>query len=221
MNINGVVINCPYWMNKLADGKVILRGFANGKGGAAEIREELIKKVKTLSQETKFESTPENLRKFTRRERIGIDCSGIAYRVLNELVHLHYKNCTVSDLAEVFTGGINKTNANMLTNTAFCVGINKVKEFQLGDMIRMRGGKHIAIIIRVDSNEITYVHSSSLAANIQGIHTSNIQIIKAEGILEDQVWMQVSRHGENFGRKYFDPASGDGVFRLKIFNQHG
>ena len=221
MDINGLIIHCPYWMNKFRDGKVMLRGFSNGKGSAKEIQEELIKRLLNLSTDVRFELTPENLRKFARRERIGIDCSGLVYRVLNELIRINYKNSHLTNLAEVFTGGVHKTNARTLTSANYCIKVDKIDDFQIGDMIRMRGGKHIAIIIRVGSKEIVYAHSSFLTTEIVGVHTALIQITEANGLLMDQVWLEKTRSGEKVGKKYLDLSKGDGVFRLKIFNQHG
>lgn len=217
LNINGVVINCPYWMNKLADGKVILRGFANGKGSAKEIREELIKRLHNLSSGLKFELTPENLRKFARRERIGIDCSGLAYRILDELLNLSFRNTKFKNLDNVFDGGINKTNVKRLTSPQYSKEITNIKDFKLGDMIKLWGGKHIAIIIRNDKKEILYAHSSRFSTKVQGVHTSIIQIIEVNNSLSAQKWIEETRSGENFGKKRFDAEKGDGVFRLKIF----
>ena len=43
MNIHGVVVNCPYWANKLKKNKVVFRGFLDGKGSSSLIKDELIK----------------------------------------------------------------------------------------------------------------------------------------------------------------------------------
>lgn len=209
MEIDGLVINCPYWMNRLKNSKVTLRGFANGKGSAQQIREELLKRLKKLTPRLRFEKNPENLRKFAKRERIGIDCSGFGYRVLEQL----YKN-----LDKVFEGGINKTNVKRLTNPNYSKEIRNIKDFRLGDMIRLWSGKHIAVIIDINDKEIVYAHCSSLSTQIQGAHTSAIKIIDAGKTLADQIWKEKTKTGENFGKKRFNPQRGDGVFRLKIFS---
>ncbi len=218
MDIYGFKIHCPYWMNKMKDGKVIVRGFANGKGSAKEIKEELVKRLNNLSKEEKFVLTPVNLRKFARREKIGIDCSGLVYRILDELLRLGYGSSKYKNLDEVFDGGIMKTNAKRLTSPQYSTEITSIQDFKIGDMIRLWGGKHIAIIIEFNSKEITYVHSSSLSTKIQGVHTSKIRIIDADKPLKDQIWEEKTRTGENFGQKRFLTENGDGVFRVKIFN---
>ncbi len=218
MDISGMVICCPYWMNRLKEGKVILRGFTNGKGSAEEIRDELIERLNGLSPEDRFELTPENLRKFAKREKIGIDCSGFVYRVLDQLVQKKYQGCNLSNLKQVFTGGIDGTNARILSSKDFCIPVIKVKDFRLGDMIRLWYGKHIAVIIDVNDKEIVYAHTSSLSTKIQGAHTSLVRIIDADKPLEYQDWEEQTREGDNFGKKRFNSQKGDGVFRLKIFS---
>lgn len=217
MDIDGVVIPCPYWMNRLKDGKVIVRGFANGKGSAGEIREELEKELISLSGDERFKLTAENLRKFARRKRTGIDCSGFVYRVLDQLLRLGIGGTKYKNLDEAFDGGIYKTDAKRLTGLQYCREIRNIKDFRVGDMIRLWGGKHIAIIIEVNDKEIIYAHSSSLSTKIQGVHTSFIRIIDADKPLENQIWDEKTRSGGNFGKKRFITEKGDGVFRLKIF----
>jgi len=218
MDILGVKINCPYWMNKMAFGRVVLRGFLNGKGDVSRIKNELLKRLNILSPDKQFGLTEENIRKFAKREKIGIDCSGFVYRVLDELIRLNYKKCHIANLAEIFRGGIDKTSARMMTSTDFCTPVEEVVDFQLGDIIRLWEGKHIAIIIDITEKEITYAHSSSLSTKIQGVHTSVIRIIRHNGNLQKQAWEEKTRKEENFGKKHFNPKRGDGVFRLRIFS---
>lgn len=217
MKIEGITIHCPYWMNKLKNGKVVLRGYASGKGNAKEIREELIRRLKSLPHDLQFKLTAENLRKFAKRERIGIDCSGLVYRVLDELLRLGYGNTGYKNLDEVFSDGITRTNVKKLTSRQYSEEVRNIKDIRLGDMIRLWGGKHAAIIIGNNKKEILYVHSSWLSTKIAGIHISKIRVIDANQSLRDQVWGETTRRGENFGEKYFHPEKGDGVFRLKIF----
>lgn len=218
MSVDGLVINCPYWINRMKNGKVILRGFANGKGSAGEIRKELDMRLNRLSDDLKFKLTTETVRKFAKKERIGIDCSGFVYRVLDELLRLDYGDTKYNNLEKVLRGGINKTNVKRLTSLEYSKEIIDIKDLKLGDIIRLWGGKHALIIIRNDQKELVYAHSSSLSTKIQGVHTSKIQIIDVTRSLKDQQWQEEARTGENFGKKYFNPEKGDGVFRLKIFN---
>ena len=107
MKIGQIIINCPYWENKLEDGKVNIRGFQNGKGDAQSIKKEI---EKLLTEKSEIILTQEYLRKFAKRNRIGIDCSGFAFRILNELVKFDYARGKIQSLDEIFPNGINKTN---------------------------------------------------------------------------------------------------------------
>lgn len=216
MDINGVVIHCPYWINRLKDNKVTLRGFANGKGKSDEIRKELLRRLKKLPPGEFNALTSESIRKFARRERIGIDCSGLVYRVLDELLRLGF-NTGYKNLDQIFAGGIDKTDVKRLTDPQYSKKIKNIGEFQSGDIIRLWGGKHAAIIINNNQKEISYVHSSALSTKIQGVHTSPIQITDIKNPLEEQIWEEKTRSGENFGEKRFNRTKGDGVFRLKVF----
>lgn len=212
MDINGTVISCPYWMNKIKDGKVTLRGFENGKSSAPHIRQELINRI----LKHPITLTPDSIRKFARRERIGIDCSGFAYRFFEKLITLGY-NGAKGTLVNIFPGGINQTNVKALTNLEVSDQIKVVKDLRLGDMIRMWGGHHIAIITNVGQKHILYVHSSHMSTQIKGVHESKIIISNPEKKLEEQIWMEEGRKGKLFKEKYI-PEKGDGVFRLKIFS---
>lgn len=218
MEIDGIVVSCPYWMNKLKMGKVILRGFLNGKGSAPAIREELLIRLKNNTAILSSRLTPEYLRKFARRQRIGIDCSGFVYRVLDQLIHLNYHGSHISSLDKIFTGGIDRTSARTLTSRNFCNKLDNTFDLRLGDMIRLMGGKHIAVIIETIREKIVYAHCSFLSTKIQGVHTSIIRILDITKPPERQLWEEKTRKDENFGKKYFHPDKGDGVYRLKVFS---
>lgn len=216
MNICGVIMNCPYWMNKLKAGQIRIRGFLEGKGGACQIQNELIKRLSSIRDKSGVTLTRIYLQKFAKRERIGIDCSGFVYRVLEKLVRLKYKGCQVSRLSAVFSGGVRKTNARRLTAPEYSIPIDRISDFQLGDMIRMRNGRHIAVILQVENSRIIYAHSSN-GTKIQGVHLGTIKIAKADKSLQEQKWLEETKKGENFGNRYFSEENGDGIFRLKIF----
>lgn len=216
MDVGGIIINCPYWANKMKGGCVVLRGYLDGKGKADDIRQELIKRIQKKAN-IDFQLTPKYIQKFAKRERIGIDCSGFAYRVLEELARLKYVNCSLLDLSEVFEGGITRTNANTLTLKDYCLKVDKISDINLGDLIRMMNGRHVAVILKIEDSQIIYAHSSHLT-KIQGVHLGVIKIKNLTKSLPHQHWLEETRRGENFGRKYFYEGNGDGVYRLKIFD---
>ena len=215
MRILGLAINCPYYSNKIGkDGKITYYGFLGGKGEAGQIRSELEKKVKAKIKKDNIPLTVELIKKTAKRHRIGIDCSGLTYRLLDLLIRSKYRNCQLESLDIIFPQGIKKTNANTLTSRKFCQYLSKPKNFRLGDMIRMMEGKHAAVILDNSHKFITYIHSSSYTLK-EGVHPGRIKIVSESLNLEKQIWEEEARKGGNFGIKYFNPKKGDGVFRLK------
>lgn len=217
MDINGTIINCPYWMNKIVSGVVKIRGFENGKGEIISIKNELIKRLANLADDAKFSIIGLNLQKFAKRERIGIDCSGLVYRILDELVRLKYYNCKVNSITDIFKGGINRTNAATLTSDIFCNKVSDIGNCRLGDLIRINGGKHVAMIVDLKDRYIEYIHSHG-RTKVQGVHRERIKIIDSSKTLDYQKWQESMRSGDNFGIIKFKSSQGDGIFRLKIFD---
>lgn len=215
MEINGKKFSCPYWKNKIRNGKVIIRGFLNGKGESRAIRSQLenllYKKFKNgIPEAAEFV-------KFAKRERIGIDCSGLVYRLLDRLLKLGYKQTKYGSLDELFHDKIDKTNVLRLTAEDKSLRIDDYKKLEYGDMIRMMRGKHLMFITDTDDEYITYVHASNMTKT-QGVHTGKIQIINAELPLENQKWQESTRKGNSFNLKYYHPDEGDGIYRLRIFS---
>ncbi|KKR34388.1 MAG: hypothetical protein UT63_C0002G0033 [Candidatus Gottesmanbacteria bacterium GW2011_GWC2_39_8] len=206
MRVGNKTVRCPYWMNKLQDGKVKVRGRFNGKGTAQEIEKALNEAV------GKYHSNLP-LRKIAKKERIGIDCSGFVYQILEKI---YQEKELGKKLDEVFSGGINRTNANTLTGSKFSQGVNKVSEINIGDLVRLMGGTHVLIVVKKTSKYITYAHSSDRRTKIKGVHLGKIVITDQNGDLSKQVWLEKSPEGDSFG-KYFRPGKGDSIFRLKSF----
>jgi len=215
MDIGGIIIHCPYWRNKLREGKVVLRGYLNGKGSSTDIRNKIIETLHNSHINTTLINA-DYIRKLAKRERIGIDCSGFVYRFLDYLISLSYDNYRLKSLDEVFIGGINKTNAHMLTSAKFSDYIANISNYRIGDMIRLMKGKHVAVILELNDKEIVYVHSVT-KTKVKGVHSGKIDILNKNKPLEKQNWLEETETGENFCRKYFYPKERDGVYRLKIF----
>lgn len=216
MDISGINIHCPYWMNKMDSGKIIMRGFANGKGNKESIRGEILKRLNTLSLLDIFPLNAISIQKFAKRNRIGIDCSGLAYRILEELILLGYANKIINNLNEFYLLGINKTNADIMTSNTYCKPISDICDSKLGDLIRINDGKHVAVIIGRSNGQIEYIHSHDKTEE-QGVHKGIIKILYPNHTLENQMWIEKLRNGDNFGRIKFHAAKGDGIYRLKIF----
>ena len=210
MKIGQATINCPYFANKIRNGKVVLSGFMGGKGDYGDIKQELSRVV--------YANGPikdkQEIFKLARKNRIGIDCSGFVYRFLAELVRLKYQNCEVLSLEQVFPDGIYRTNADKLTLGTHVIKINLFLQARLGDMIRINNGRHVAVVVKNNNNMITYIHSSKMTKE-SGVHTG---IIMVDDFNNNLKWRETTKNDINFGVKYFHPQNGDGIFRLKIFN---
>ncbi|OGG08297.1 hypothetical protein A3D05_02755 [Candidatus Gottesmanbacteria bacterium RIFCSPHIGHO2_02_FULL_40_24] len=217
MELNGYAVHCPYWANKLKNGKVIIRGFLNGKGDARSIRAhfiDLLKDQKSGNNSTdKILSNMESFRKYAKRNRTGIDCSGFVYRILDSLVSLGFVKRDIKKLADIFPGGISKTNADKLTGPEFTVKINSVSNARFGDLIRLNGGKHVIFITGVSSGKLEYVHSSSKLTRDQGVHEGIIKLVREKQNLSDQIWMENTKTGNNLGKEYFKIRDSDGIYR--------
>lgn len=219
MEIGNFIIACPYWMNKLSNGKVAVRGIFNGKGTAKQIQRVILARLSKHPERLYHLKTDQSLVKFARSIRIGLDCSGLAYRMLARLVQLNYFDCKVRSLNDVFTDGIRKTNSLRLTSPAYAVSVEKWNQYRLGDLIRINGAHHVAVILSVKNNLLTYVHSS-WSTSVTGVHKGIIKLLRPAGNLGDQLWEEKTKHGENFGNKFFHPTKGDNVYRLNIFSNN-
>ena len=210
MDVGRVIINCPYFANKIRNGKVILSGFKGGKGDFGEIKDEL-NKIIAANQSI---SGKKDIFKLARRNRIGIDCSGFVFRLLIEFTRLKYQNCETTNLEQVFPNGIYRTNADELTRGAHISGVQLFSNSRLGDLIRINNGHHVAIVIENENKVITYIHSSNVTTET-GVHLGKIMVNDQNQTL---IWKETTKDNINFGDKYFHPQNGDGIYRLKIFN---
>lgn len=210
MDVGRVIINCPYFANKLRNGKVVLSGYKGGKGDFAEINKELDKLIAANPPI----SGKKDIFKLAKRNRVGIDCSGFVFRFLTELIKLKYQNCMITNLEQVFPNGIYRTNADALTRGAHISGVQIILRSQLGDLIRMNNGHHVAVVIENENKVITYIHSSNVTIET-GVHLGKIKVNDQNKTL---IWTETTKGNINFGVKYFHPQNGDGIYRLKIFN---
>lgn len=213
MDIQGIPIHCPYWMNKIVESQVILRGYENGKGSSSDIRAEILARMK---QESKTYSDELSIHKLAKRFNIGIDCSGLVYRFLDHLIEQKRKKTDINTLDDIFTGGITKTNAARLTSTEYSLPIENLEHVQIGDMIRLMGGAHIAIVIYREKKVIYYLHSAG-RTEIKGAHISKVKIIAPNKSLVHQFWEETGGRGKNFSDIYLTTTGTNGFYRLKIF----
>lgn len=213
MDINGVQISCPYWMNKIKNSEVVIRGFQNGKGDAQSIKFEILKQLGEEKIETDI--TVDHLQKLARRHRIGIDCSGFAYNFVNFLITNEIIQLKVKSLDEIYFGGINRTNVKRFIHVDFSDHISNLNNLKIGDLIATKKRTHILVVADISNNKITYVHSSYLHTKMRGVHTAIIEMIDPKKDLKSQKWLEVGPYNEKYNEAYFFPESGDGIYRIR------
>ncbi|MDP3888698.1 MAG: hypothetical protein Q8Q24_01500 [bacterium] len=210
--IAGKKVTLPYWMNKL--GKEIY-GPHGGKGTPEEIRSDTLEAAEKENKD--LEKMPlEEIYSFMKQNRIGLDCSGFAYQILNFLDLEKGGDGISNSVAGVNGMGITKTNADALTNGINSVQVENLKEVRPGDLIRMDGGRHVMVIVDTNSKEIIYAHISA-STKKEGPHLAKINIINPDGGIEKQNWEELSKDNRNYRDFALRLNLGDGIRRLKIF----
>lgn len=211
--IVGKKVTLPYWMNKLEQG---IYGPLGGKGTPEKLRELVIESAKESGLGLK-KMSGEEIHLFMKEKRLGLDCSGFAYQILNFL-DLERGGDGLENSVIGVNGqmGISKTNADTITNADNSFPIEGYQQIKAGDMIRLNGGKHIAVITEVNDKEIIYIHISAFT-KVKGPHLDRIKIINPELDLGGQEWSEKVSNGANYKDGFFHPNLGDGIRRLKIF----
>ncbi len=205
----------------------------SGKGTPNQIRKALINAAKKENFNLD-KATSKDIYKFMESHGIGIDCSGFVYNILNTYL-IKKENKSLDNIILRYKGvlgyferfllvknRVRRSSANTLTNDLNTIKINKVKDIELADIIRLTHsdwkGKHIAIIVDVNKKYITYAMSSEYT-KIKGAHFGRIKIIDPDKSLEKQQWEELTKKGKNYGRDEFNPKRGDAVKRLRIFSK--
>lgn len=209
--IGGKKVDMPYWMNDLKRG---IYGPYGGKGTPEEIRAATLEAVKEENLDLK-ELSDKEIYQLMKKKHIGLDCSGFAYQILNFL-DLQKGGDGLENSVEGVNGrGIKKTNADALTNDINSIPVRSLREVKVGDLIRIHGGKHVAVIVDISDQEITFAHSSHKTKE-DGPHLSRIKIVDSEKGIECQVWEEKTLDGREYCSAFLNPNNKDGLRRLKI-----
>ena len=167
--------------------------------------EVLIKTTQKLAREQDFnlnKASIEEIRAFMRKNKLGIDCSGFAYRLLNHLV----QKSKGKPLTELGFEHIGRTNVRKLTSDEMSIPID-FKKAQPGDLIRLTlktdiNVLHTVIILENSNSIITYAQSSEQTTP-DGVHTVQIKNGKLPKDLDS---FEINK------------KNGDGFRRLKILS---
>ena len=153
-----------------------------------------------------------------KKNKIGIDCSGLAYHLLDFYSELFKKESIYEHLIGTDNKrGVRRVSANLLTSFPNSFPITNYSDVQTGDLIRLNSGKHVLFILKKTINQIHYIHSSDKTA-IRGVHYGEIEIIDSSKTLDKQKWAEIDSVGKNYSSN-FNPENGDGIFRLFLFKQ--
>lgn len=215
LDIAGKKVRCPYWRNKI-DKRIW--GPFGGKGKPEQLVQATLDVAK-MQKVNLGDLSIRQIENFMKKNRIGIDCSGLAYWLLDVLDKEKGGNGLEDDIPGAKGRFLTRASVEMLTNDEVSKQINKISDVKVGDMIRVQEGKHMAVTIRIRKvkdqiKELVYAHSSNLT-KVKGVHTDKILIKNPDGGLENQIWQEKTAKGENYGKKYFWPERRDGVRRLK------
>ncbi|MFA7301045.1 MAG: hypothetical protein WC069_01960 [Candidatus Shapirobacteria bacterium] len=151
-------LGLPYFIN-IGRHKVLSKNNALvGKGSAKEIALQTIE-FANIQNINLLKLTPKQIYNFQKKNHLGIDCSGLVCHLLELKVD------------------VRKTSANMLTSKPIS---KKVKTLKPNDLIRQKDGKHVLLVLNIDKDLITYVHSSVAAKGVV-IETKNISDIPNDG----------------------------------------
>lgn len=202
----------PYFNNKTVGARAALRTYV-GKGSPKEIHEEvtgnLIKEHVSLDV-----LSAESLKKYMTDKKIGIDCSGLAYYILNAESeergkghldkHIHFINAggflrrIRSALRPVENCGV-KTLANDRNSKLVAL-----KDAQPGDMLIMITNEnerdHILVIHQIEYQnflpaKLHYTHTIAYPEDGiygTGLRQGTIEIVDPEKGVVDAVWSETS-----------------------------
>lgn len=198
LSLGGKKVPTPYRRNEIGSFQKIGPEF-QGKSSPEVLINTTIKLAKWQSFDLQKTSVQE-IREFMIKNKLGIDCSGFAYRMLDYLSQdLNLGNLQKSAGME----HVGRTNVAKMTSDEFSIPIKDFADARPGDIIRLNSGKkilHGVVILENNNGVITYAHSSN-ETSPSGVHTGKIE----ESGLPDDL--------KNFS---FQLSAGDGIRRLKI-----
>jgi hypothetical protein len=209
---------------------------SSGKGSPTQIRNELIRTAKQQNFNL-VNTSAQEISRFMKMHRIGIDCSGLAYHLLDTYFRT-WLNRSVASIINRFPGQLGqlekiilspqryrRINAATLTSPLNTILIPTAEDVQISDLISISSVEerdHILVVTKVENDysnsgaKITYIHSSSKSTQKQGPHYGEIRVTAPKMGLEHQQWMEKTKTGGNYGQDFYHPELGDGIRRLKI-----
>ncbi|MHB8443235.1 MAG: hypothetical protein ACYDAS_02625 [Patescibacteria group bacterium] len=218
-------LNTPYYINKHS--AKLKKPVYVGKGSPEEI-EKLVYKLsgnKKISGKDRFD--------ILKKHNIGIDCSGFITYILDSRVEKKFnthiwtiiKKRSMNPmrmLAYKIKPTTSKMNAHTLTNNINTIKISTIKDVKPGDLIKINGGRHIAIISQVEYKQnkkselkvskIKYWHSTEGI----GVCEGEIKIKDENRGLGAQEWIKIPNAKYQTYSLYRKKINSNGIRRLKF-----
>lgn len=218
-NTGFAVCNIPYYNNRHTRLRGALKAHV-GKGSPQDIREEL-KNVAALQKINLKAIDSITLKKLLVDNNVGIDCSGLAYYILDAESRSKGKGSLSKHIS--FTNGFNflrkiKNKLHPEKNTGvvtFASDKNsrpiELRYIQPGDMITMLGGPdnsdrdHVLIVHEVDYKDdvvvaVSYVHAVAWPTDGEyghGVRQGQIRVTNVEKLMTEQDWIEADMTGEH------------------------
>ncbi|PIQ92424.1 MAG: hypothetical protein COV70_00635 [Parcubacteria group bacterium CG11_big_fil_rev_8_21_14_0_20_39_22] len=219
MSLFGKRCPCPYFNNTKGGVRASLK-VSGGKGLPEEIEEEVgILMLRAHIDKEKMEA--EDIRKFMIDHKIGVDCSGLSYNILNAVRKSRREKSLRRSLSYPYAKtpwrkiiarfrSIENTNVKTLAHDANSVQI-KMQEVRPGDMITMiyedkavREYDHLLVVTEVERHDnepirIRYVNSVAWPSDGiygHGVSEGVIHIEKPGEDITKQRWVEKGKEGE-------------------------
>lgn len=210
-------IKCPYYNNAYHKKRAELRALI-GKGTPQEIASEamIISRQYGNNFLRQKNLTAKEIIHFLTEHQLGIDCSGLVSQILNTekpkffkkikfpkaniLRKLLIKLRPIENLsARVYS---DNENTELISSGKKTFNLNNLKPLDLIIMLEIPAFKnmdHILLITEVSENKIKYIHSrqwQNEPAEESGVTEGIINIIKPQGNILEQEWIEKEKIGE-------------------------
>jgi hypothetical protein len=205
LKLGGKIVATPYRLNEMDQDY----GPAFQGKSSPEVIIETATSLANKEQVKLADLSIDEIRKFLEDHKLGIDCSGFVYRMLDFMVKKIFSRALQDATGLDHVGN---TNVELLTSTDFTVPIENISDIKPADIIKVHSFEkppHCMIILEVRGSKILYAHSS-LSSTPSGVHTSFITITDPTKSIDQQKW------AEEYLLRNWNEELGDGVHRLKI-----
>ncbi|MCL4367068.1 NlpC/P60 family protein [Patescibacteria group bacterium] len=216
LNVYGKQISIPYRINLPPIKYSVDNKHRRGKSSPRQIT----KQLKIDAEEQGFnlqKATPKQVRQFMIKNKLGLDCSGFAYQMINKVLKQLHKGT----LVQAGLPRVTRTNVEILTSNQFSVPVSSTEDIEPGDLIKLASSQkipHVVIVIKKTPSEIVYAHSSDSTTE-SGVHLGKIIITNPKWGIEKQTWEEKTHNNQSYQSLYI-PQYGDKVVRLKTLLNH-